>query len=130
MKNEYWIFCKTKKCHELVIDIYDPNYLQQSREERFSELKTLLLHNIMEVKNVYVQWEGMGCLIELKKSWCGIERIAEIHQLIEKAYTQLRLTPWYDKNPVFAAGTLVLDEECDNSHIPHYKKVKPKRRKS
>lgn len=56
MKNEFWIFCKTKKCYELVIDIYDDKYMEQSREERFSKLKNLLANDIMEIKIVNAQW--------------------------------------------------------------------------
>ena len=52
----------------------------------------------------------------------------QIHHLIEKTYAWL--TPWLDKNPVFDNGTLVLDETLDNSHIPHYKVMSPKKRNS
>ena len=128
MKNEFWIFCKTKKCKELVIDIYDDKYMERPREERFSELKSRLSNDIGGLKRVHIQWEDCGCLIDLKKSWCDIERIVQIHQLLERVYTWL--TPWYDKNPALENGSLVLDENCDNSHIPHYKVIRPKSRKS
>lgn len=42
MTNDFWIFFKRKNCYCLVIDIYDSNYMEQPREERFSELKNLL----------------------------------------------------------------------------------------
>ena len=125
MKNEFWIFCRTKKSSELVIDIYDQHYLEQSRELRFSELKSLLSHDIMDIKRVYVEWEDNECLLEIKKSWYGIERIVKIHHLLEKVYPNI--TPWRDKNPVFKNESLVLDESCDNSNLPHYK-LKPLRK--
>lgn len=128
MKNDFWIFCRTKKSYELVIDIYDDKYMERPREERFSELKSRLSNDIMELKRVRIQWEDNGCLIDLKKSWCDIERIVQIHQLLEWAYTWL--TPWYDKNPALEDGSLVLDENYDNSHIPHYKVFRQKTRKS
>lgn len=119
MKNEFWIYCRTKKCFELVIDIYDPSYMEQPREKRFGELKSLLSDNIMEIRRVYIQWEDSGYVLEMKKAWCYIERIVEIHKLLEKVYAWL--TPWHDKNPLFKNYPLVLDENCDNSRIPHYK---------
>ena len=119
MKNEFWIFRRTKRSSELVIDIYDHQYLEQPREERFSELKSLLSKDIMDIKRVSIQWEYSGNLLDLKKSWCGIERIAKIQHLLEQAYTWL--TPWIDKNPAFQSGTLMLDNSCDNSCLPHYK---------
>jgi len=128
MKNEFWIFCRTKRSFELVIDIYDQHYLEQSREVRFSELKSLLTNNIMEVKRVCVQSEDNVLSLELKKSWCGIERIVEIHHMLEDVCT--RLTPWHDKNPLFKNESLVLDDSCDNSHLPHYKIVSIQKRKS
>lgn len=128
MKNEFWIFCKTKRSYELVIDIYDQHYLGQPREERFSELKSLLSNDIMEIKRVYIQWEDDVFLFDIKKSWYGIERIVKIHHLLEDLCTWI--TPWHDKNPVFENGSLVLDDSCDNSHIPHYKLVHTQRRKS
>ena len=57
-----------------------------------------------------------------------MERIVQIHHLIEKTYAWL--TPWFDKNPVFDNGILALDETLDNSHIPHYKVISPKKRNS
>ena len=121
MKNEFWIFFKTKRRFELVIDIYDQKYLAQPREDRFSELKNLLSNDIMDIKRVHILWEDNGCILDLNKSWYGIERIVKIHHLLEEVYTWL--TPWSNKNPVFENGSLILDDSCDNSHIPHYKIV-------
>ena len=126
MNNDFWIFCRTKTCLVLVIDIYDPAYMERSREERFSELKNLLKNDIMDIRRVHIQGEDNGDYLEIKKSLCGIERIVQIHHLIEKTYAWL--TPWLDKNPVFYNGTLVLDETLDNSHIPHYKVMSHKKR--
>ena len=128
MTNEFWIFYKRKNCYYLVIDIYDSNYMERPREERFSELKNLLKNDIMDIRRVYIQGEGNGDYLEIKKSLYGIERIVLIHHLIEKTYAWL--TPWLDKNPVFDNGTLVLDETLDNSHIPHYKVMSHKKRNS
>lgn len=126
MTNEFWIFFKKKNCYDLVIDIYDSNYMERPREERFSELKNLLKNDIMDISRVYIQGEGNGDYLEIKKSLYDIERIVQIHHLIEKTYAWL--TPWLDKNPVFDNGTLVLDETLDNSHIPHYKVMSHKKR--
>lgn len=133
MKNEFWIFCKTKKCKELVIDIYDEKYMERPREERFSELKNLLSNDIMEIKIVNAQW-SKGCLpqmsldLELKKSWVGIERIVNIHNMLEYIYKNY--PPKERMKSAFKESHLVLDENCDNSHIPHYKVLRPKTRKS
>ena len=37
MNNDFWIFCKTKTCRSLIIDVYDPAYMERPREldERF-----------------------------------------------------------------------------------------------
>ena len=126
MTNDYWIFFKRKNCYCLVIDIYDSNYMEQPREERFSELKNLLKNDIMDIRRVYIQGEGNGDYLEIKKSLCDIERIVQIHHLIEKSYAWL--TPWLDKNPVFDNGILALDETLDNSHVPHYKVISPPKR--
>ena len=119
MKNNFWLYCITKKNLNLIIDIHDANYIKQSREERFSELKSLLMNDIMNIKVVYVYGEDNFDYLEVKKSWYAIERIAEIHQFIEKSYTWL--TAWDYKNPVFDSGSLALDESYDNSQIAHYK---------
>ena len=126
MTNDYWIFFKRKNCYDLVIDIYDSNYMERPREERFSELKSLLKNDIMNIRRVYIQGEGNGDYLEIKKSLCDIERIVQIHHLIEKTYAWL--TPWHDRDPVFDNGVLALDETLDNSHIPHYKVINPKKR--
>ena len=126
MTNDYWIFYKRKNCYDLVIDIYDCDYMERPREERFSELKCLLKNDIMDIRRVHIQGEDNGDYLEIKKSLCGIERIVQIHHLIEKTYVWL--TPWHEKNPVFDNGILALDETLDNSHIPHYKVISPKKR--
>lgn len=126
MTNDYWIFYKRKNSYDLVIDIYDCDYMERPREERFSELKNLLKNDIMDIRRVHIQGEDNGDYLEIKKSLCGIERIVQIHHLIEKTYAYL--SPWLDKNPVFDNGILVLDETLDNSHIPHYKVISPKKR--
>ena len=126
MTNDFWIFFKRKNCYCLVIEIYDSNYMAQPREERFSELKNLLKNDIMDIRRVYIQGEGNGDYLEIKKSLCDIERIVQIHHLIEKSYAWL--TPWLDKNPVFDNGILALDETLDNSHVPHYKVISPQKR--
>ena len=126
MTNDYWIFYKRKNCYDLVIDIYDCDYMERPREERFSELKNLLKNDIMDIRRVHIQGEDNGDYLEIKKSLCGIERIVQIHHLIEKTYVWL--TPWHEKNPVFDNGILALDETLDNSHIPHYKVMSPKKR--
>jgi len=122
MKNEFWIFCQSKKHSELIIDIYDDKYMELSREVRFSELKSLLLNEIMDIKLVRIQWEVNGYLLDLKKSWTYIERIVKIHNLLEEAYTWL--IPWFERNSVLEDGSLVLDDSKDNSRLPHYKKAK------
>ena len=119
MKNEFWVLCKRKNSLELVIDIYDDKYMEQSREDRFSELKSLLSNEIMNIHSFSIQWEWSGLLFKFPKTWVGIERIVKIHQGLEYAYTWL--IPWYRKNPAFEAGYLVLDERYDNSLLPHYK---------
>ena len=125
MKNDFWIFCKTKTCRVLIIDIYDPCYMERPREERFSEQKSLLAHNIMSVKKVYVQYTYTITELKLKADWVGIERIVEIHHLLERLYPQI--TPLPGKNAVLYDGTLELDERYDNSHLPHYKVARQKR---
>ena len=126
MTNEFWIFFKRKNCYDLVIDIYDSNYMERPREERFSELKALLKNDIMNIRRVHIQGDDNEAYLEIGKSLLAIERIVKIHHLIEKTYAWL--TPWYDKNPVFDNGMLALDETLDNSLIPHYKVLSPKRR--
>ena len=126
MTNEFWIFFKRKNCYDLVIDIYDCDYMERPREERFSELKCLLKNDIMDIRRVHIQGDDNGTYLEIKKSLCGIERIVQIHHLIEKTYVWL--TPWHEKNPVFDNGILALDETLDNSHMPHYKVMSPKKR--
>ena len=121
MKNEFWIFCKSKKCFELVIDLYDESYMDQSREERFAALRSLLENDIMNIRRVYVQWEDNGMFLELKKAWYAVERISEIHHLLEEAYGFEYFRTWYDRNPAMENGSLTLDEEQDNSVLPHYK---------
>ena len=63
------------------------------------------------------------CLV-IETHGFGIKK--ETWNLIEKAYVWL--TPWHEKNPVFDNGILALDETLDNSHIPHYKVISPKKR--
>ena len=121
MKNEYWIFIQSKSHLNLIIDIYDPDYIERSREVRFSELKSLLLKDIMRVKSVHIQWELGGFILLFKESQTYIERIVKVHKLLEEAYEWL--DPWYDKNPVLENGSLILDESMDNSHLKHYKKA-------
>lgn len=89
MNNDFWIFCKTKTCHVLIIDIYDPCYMERPREERFSELKSLLTYDIMSVKKVYVQYMYAITQLKLKDAWIGIERIVEIHKMLESLYPQI-----------------------------------------
>jgi hypothetical protein len=96
--------------------------MELSREVRFSELKSLLLNEIMDIKLVRIQWEVNGYLLDLKKSWTDIERIVKIHSLLEEAY--ICLTPWLERNSVLEDGSLVLDDSKDNSCLPHYKKTK------
>ena len=124
MKNDFWIFCKTKTCRVLVIDIYEQNYMERPREERFSELKTFLSHDIMSVKKVYFQHMYAIFEFKLKDSWIGIERIVEIHKMLERLYPQIDPLP--SKNTVLFDGTLELDERYPNSHLPHYKVAKQK----
>ena len=128
MTNEFWIFFKRKNCYHLVIDLYDSNYMKRPCLERFNELKSLLENDIMDIRRVYIQGEENGTYLDLKRTSPSSERIAQIHHLIEKTYAWL--TPWLDKNPVFDNGILALDETLDNSHIPHYKLISPKKRKS
>ena len=74
MNNDFWIFCRTKTCLVLVIDVYDPAYMERSREERFSELKSLLTHDIMSIKKVYLQYTYTISELKLKADWIAIER--------------------------------------------------------
>ena len=127
MTNEFWIFYKRKNCYDLVIDIYDCDYMKRPCLERFNELENLLKNEIMDIRRVCIQGEGNGAYLELKRTSPSLERIVLIHHLIE---TNAWLTLWLDKNPVFDNGTLVLDETLDNSHIPHYKVISPKKRNS
>ena len=124
MNNDFWIFCKTKTCRVLIIDIYDPAYMERPREERFSELKSLLTHDIMSVKKVYVQYMYAITQLKLKDAWLGIERIVEIHKMLERLYPQI--TPLPCNNAVLYDGTLELDERYDNTHLPHYKATRQK----
>ena len=128
MTNEFWIFFKRKNCYHLVIDIYDSNYMKRPCLERFNELESLLKNDIMDIRRVCIQGEGNVAYLELKRTTPSLERIVQIHHFIEKTYAWL--TPWFDKNPVFDNGILALDETLDNSHIPHYKVISPKKRKS
>lgn len=125
MNNDFWIFCKTKTCLVLVIDIYDPCYMERPREERFSVLKSLLTHDIMSVKKVFFQYTYTFTEFKLKDAWIGIERIAKIHQMLESLYP--RITPLPSKNCVLFDGSFELDERYDNSHLPHYKVAKSQR---
>lgn len=122
MKNEYWIFSESEMHSQLVIDVYDQEYIKLSREERLNELKSFLLNDIMDIKSVRIQWENNGYLLDLKKSWTDIERIEKIQELLEEAYTWL--IPWFERNSVLEDGSLVLDDIKDNSHLSHYKKAK------
>ena len=124
MNNDFWIFCKTKTCRVLIIDIYDPCYMERPREERFGELKSLLAHDIMSVKKVYVQYMYAITQLKLKNAWLGIERIVEIHKMLERLYPQI--TPLPCNNAVLYDGTLELDERYDNTHLPHYKATRQK----
>ena len=108
----------------MIIDIYDPGYMERPREERFGELKSLLSHDIMSVKKVYVQWQRTVIELKLKADWVGIERIVEIHKMLETLYPQI--TPFSRKNCVLNDGSLELDNSYDNRYIPHYKTVKQK----
>ena len=96
--------------------------------ERFNELESLLENDIMDIRRVCIQGEGNVAYLELKRTSSSLERIVQIHHFIEKTYAWL--TPWLDKNPVFDNGILALDETLDNSHIPHYKVISPKKRNS
>lgn len=124
MNNDFWIFCKTKTCRVLIIDIYDPAYMERPREERFGELKALLAHDIMSVKKVYVQYMYAITQLKLKDAWIGIERIVEIHKMLERIYPQI--TPLPCNNAVLYDGTLELDESYDNTHLPHYRVARKK----
>ena len=126
MTNEFWIFFKRKNCYHLVIDIYDSNYMKRPCLERFNELESLLESDIMDIRRVCIQGEGNVANLELKRTSSSLERIVQIHHLIEKTYAWL--TPWLDKNPVFDNGILALDETLDNSHVPHYKVISPQKR--
>lgn len=124
--NHFWVFCKTKTCHVLIIDIYDPNYLERPREERFSELKSLLTHDIMTIKKVYVQHRDNTTELHLKASWLGIERIVQIHRLLERLCPHI--SPLPAQNAVLYDGTLEPDHRFDNTYLPHYKAAPKKRR--
>lgn len=124
MNNDFWIFCKTKTCRSLIIDIYDPAYMERPREERFSELKSLLSHDIMSVKRVYMVHLYSKERLKLKDSWIAIERIVEIHKMLERIYPQI--TPLPCNNAILYDGTLELDERYDNTHLPHYRVARKK----
>ena len=125
MNNDFWIFCRTKTCLVLVIDVYDPAYMERPREERFSELKSLLTHDIMSIKKVYLQYTYTISELKLKADWIAIERIVKIHHMLETFYPHI--TPLPQKNAVLYDGTLELDESRDNHVLPHYKVAKQKR---
>ena len=123
MNNDFWIFCKTKTCRSLVIDVYDPAYMERSREDRFSELKALLTHDIMSVKRVYMRHLYSTARLKLKDSWIAIERIVEIHKLLEKNYPHI--TPLAtDCEP--GTESWELDERFDNTYLPHYRLARKK----
>ena len=128
MKNDFWIFCKTKKSYELVIDIYDEKYMERPREERFSELKNLLANDIMEIKIVNAQW-SKGCLpqmsleLELKKSWVGIERIVNIHNMLEYIYKN-----YPPKERMKSAGIKAQDAKISIGHAQGGRDLHKKRR--
>ena len=125
MNNDFWIFCKTKTCRSLVIDVYDPAYIERSREDRFSELKALLTHDIMSVKRVYMRHLYSTARLKLKDSWIAIERIVEIHKMLEKNYSHI--TPLAtDGEP--GTESWELDERFDNTHLPHYRLARKKRK--
>ena len=123
MNNDFWIFCKTKTCRSLVIDVYDPAYIERSREDRFSELKALLTHDIMSVKRVYMRHLYSTARLKLKDSWIAIERIVEIHKMLEKNYSHI--TPLAtDGEP--GTESWELDERFDNTYLPHYRLARKK----
>ena len=123
MNNDFWIFCKTKTCRSLVIDVYDPAYMERSREDRFSELKALLTHDIMSVKRVYMRHLYSTARLKLKDSWIAIERIVEIHKMLEKNYSHI--TPLAtDGEP--GTESWELDERFDNTYLPHYRLARKK----
>ena len=125
MNNDFWIFCKTKACRSLIIDVYDPAYMERPREERFSELKALLTHDIMSVKRVYMRHLYSTARLKLKDSWIAIERIVEIHKLLEKNYPHI--TPLAtDGEP--GTESWELDERFDNTYLPHYRLARKKRK--
>ena len=125
MNNDFWIFCKTKTCRSLVIDVYDPAYIERSREDRFSELKALLTHDIMSVKRVYMRHLYSTARLKLKDSWIAIERIVEIHKMLEKNYSHI--TPLAtDGEP--GTESWELDERFDNTYLPHYRLARKKRK--
>ena len=82
MTNEFWIFFKKKNCYDLVIDIYDSNYMKRPCLERFNELENLLKNEIMDIRRVCIQGEGNGAYLELKRTSPSLERIVLIHHLI------------------------------------------------
>ena len=125
MNNDFWIFCKTKTCRSLVIDVYDPAYMERPREDRFSELKALLTHDIMSVKRVYMRHLYSTARLKLKDSWIAIERIVEIHKMLEKNYSHI--TPLAtDGEP--GTESWELDERFDNTYLPHYRLARKKRK--
>ena len=123
MNNDFWIFCKTKTCRSLIIDVYDPAYMQRPREERFSELKSLLSHDIMSVKRVYMVHLYSKEKLKLKDSWIAIERIVEIHKMLERNYP--RITP-LASDGVPDTDSWELDERFDNTYLPHYRLARKK----
>ena len=83
MTNEFWIFFKRKNCYQLVIDIYDSNYMKRPCLERFNELESLLENDIMDIRRVCIQGEGNVAYLELKRTTPSLERIVQIHHFIE-----------------------------------------------
>ena len=107
----------------MVIDVYDPAYMERSREDRFSELKALLTHDIMSVKRVYMRHLYSTARLKLKDSWIAIERIVEIHKMLEKNYPHI--TPLAtDCEP--GTESWELDERFDNTYLPHYRLARKK----
>ena len=68
MTNDYWIFYKRKNCYDLVIDIYDCDYMERPREERFSELKCLLKNDIMDIRRVHIQGLTSSLILQRGKN--------------------------------------------------------------
>ena len=121
MKNEFWIFQQRKGYLALIIDLYDPDYLKRTREERFAELKALLLNEIMDIKEVDIQWEDNGFLYKFTKSQSAIGRMLKIHHLLEEAYEWEWFIPFDERNPALEGDNLVSDESYDNTILKHYK---------